>query len=80
MQAALIDHCGSNDLVRVANIAVPTMAATDLLVQVRAASVNPLDTKTRDGKLKTLLKCRFPLVLDGVNSGDRMRLHRYVAL
>jgi NADPH:quinone reductase-like Zn-dependent oxidoreductase len=42
---------------------------TDLLVQVNAASVNPLDTKTRDGKLKTLLKYRFPLVLGNDLSG-----------
>ena len=69
MKAALIDRYGSNDLVRVADIAVPMMGAMDLLVQVHAASVNPLDVKTRDGKLKTLLKYRFPLVLGNDFSG-----------
>ncbi len=69
MKAALIDRYGSNDLVRVADIAVPMMGAMDLLVQVHAASVNPLDAKTRDGKLKTLLKYRFPLVLGNDLSG-----------
>ena len=69
MRAALIDRYGSNDLVRVADIAVPMMGPTDLLVQVRAASVNPLDVKTRDGKLKTLLKYRLPLVLGNDLSG-----------
>jgi alcohol dehydrogenase len=39
------------------------MGPMDLLVRVHATSVNPLDAKTRDGKLKTLLKYRFPLVL-----------------
>src|SRR5215212_6517679 len=63
MKAALIDRYGSNDLVRVADIAVPTMGAMDLLVRVQAASVNPLDAKTRAGQLKMLLKYRFPLVL-----------------
>src|SRR5918994_782536 len=63
MLAALIDRYGSNDLVKVVNIAAPVMGPTDLLVQVHAASVNPLDVKTRDGKLKALLKYRFPLVL-----------------
>jgi NADPH:quinone reductase-like Zn-dependent oxidoreductase len=63
MKAALIDRYGSNDVVRVADIDVPTIGATDLLVRVHAASVNPVDIKTRDGKLKTLLKYRFPLVL-----------------
>ena len=69
MKAALIDRYGSNDVVRVADVAVPVMGPTDLLVEVRAASVNPLDVKTRDGKLKLLLKYRFPLVLGNDLSG-----------
>src|SRR5918995_3689864 len=69
MLAALIDRYGSNDLVKVVNIAAPVMGPTDLLVQVHAASVNPLDVKTRDGKLKALLKYRFPLVLGNDLSG-----------
>lgn len=63
MKAALIDRYGSNDVVRVANIAIPIPGTNDLLVQVHAASVNPVDSKTRDGKLTTLFKYRFPLVL-----------------
>jgi len=55
--------------VRVADIPVPVMGAMDLLVRVHAASVNPLDGKTRAGKLKTLLKYRFPLVLGNDLSG-----------
>jgi alcohol dehydrogenase len=69
MKAALIDRYGSNDAVSVADIDIPTLGATDLLVRVHAASVNPLDIKTRDGKLKTLLKYRFPLVLGNDLSG-----------
>src|SRR5215207_5610972 len=69
MKAALILRYGSNDAVRVADIDVPTLNATDLLVRVHAASVNPVDIKTRDGKLKTLLKYRFPLVLGNDLSG-----------
>src|SRR5829696_407808 len=69
MKAALIDRYGSNDAVRVADIDIPTVGAADLLVRVHAASVNPVDIKTRDGKLKTLLKYRFPLVLGNDLSG-----------
>jgi len=69
MKAALIHRYGANDQVKVADVAVPTMGAMDLLVQVRAASVNPVDAKTREGKLKTLLKYRFPLVLGNDLSG-----------
>jgi len=69
MKAAIIDRYGSNDAVRVADIDIPTLGATDLLVRVHAASVNPVDIKTREGKLKPLLKYRFPLVLGNDLSG-----------
>jgi NADPH:quinone reductase-like Zn-dependent oxidoreductase/DNA-binding XRE family transcriptional regulator len=63
MKAALIARYGSNDLVKVADTAVPVIGSMDLLVQVHAASVNPVDVKTRNGQLKTLLTYQFPLVL-----------------
>ena len=69
MKAAIIDRYGGNDAVRVADIAMPSLGTTDLLVRVHAASVNPVDIKTRDGKLKTLFKFRFPLVLGNDLSG-----------
>ena len=70
MQAALIDRYGSDDVVRVGETPVPTIGDADLLVRVHAASVNPVDIKTRDGKLKTLLKYRFPLVLGNDLAGE----------
>ena len=63
MQAALIDRYGSNTVVRVAEVPLPAISDTELLVRVHAASVNPLDAKVRSGKLKPVLKYRFPLVL-----------------
>jgi NADPH:quinone reductase-like Zn-dependent oxidoreductase len=63
MKAALIDGYGGNDRVRVADVAVPRVGPRDLLVRVHAASVNPLDIKTRSGEVKVLLKYGFPLVL-----------------
>jgi NADPH:quinone reductase-like Zn-dependent oxidoreductase len=70
MKAAVIDHYGPNELVQVRDIAVPVIRPMDVLVRVRAASVNPLDVKTRNGALKTLLKYRFPLVLGNDLSGE----------
>jgi len=69
MKAAFIDRYGSNARVRVADVPVPPIGDADLLVQVKAASVNPLDVKIRAGKLKLLLKYRFPLVLGNDLSG-----------
>jgi alcohol dehydrogenase len=38
----------------------PEPGPNDLLVRVRAASVNPVDFKIRDGALKPLIRYRFP--------------------
>jgi len=61
MKAALITRYGGNDVVKVADTAVPVIGSMDLLVQVHAASVNPVDVKTRDGQLKMLCREVTPL-------------------
>lgn len=70
MKAAVIDRYGPNERVQIRDVAVPAIGPMDLLVRVRAAAVNPLDVKTRNGALKMLLKYRFPLVLGNDLSGD----------
>ena len=45
------------------SIPVPVISDDEVLVEVRAASVNPVDFKIRDGVLKLLVKYRMPLVL-----------------
>ena len=69
MKAAFIDRYESNDIVRVGEIGVPTLGPTDLLVRVHAASVNPVDIKTRNGKLKTLLNTVFRWCLGMISQG-----------
>ncbi len=48
----------------------PEPGPGDLLVRVRAAGVNPLDYKIRDGDVKVLLPFSFPLVLGTDLAGD----------
>ena len=69
MKAVLLDRYGDNRGVRLAEVPAPTMGENDLLVEVRAASVNPLDVKTREGRVKVLLKYRLPIVLGNDLSG-----------
>ena len=63
MKAALIDRFGDNDRVRLAEMPRPTPTGSDLLVEVKAASINPVDFKIRSGKLKSLIPYRLSLVL-----------------
>ncbi len=63
MKAAVLKRYGDNSAIEVEDTPLPTISDTELLVQVRAASVNPLDVKTRQGQVKVLLKYRLPLVL-----------------
>lgn len=42
---------------------VPRIGKKDLLVKIIAASINPIDLKTKDGKMKLLLHYKMPLTL-----------------
>src|SRR5688500_4116050 len=48
----------------------PEPGPGELLVRVRAAGVNPLDYKIRDGAVKLLLPFSFPLILGTDLAGD----------
>ncbi len=63
MRAAFILHYGSNDAIEISEQPSPAVGANDVLIRVRAASVNPVDYKIRDGQLKTILPLKFPLIL-----------------
>lgn len=63
MQAAYIERYGGPEVLRVGAVADPKPGAGDLLVDVAAASVNPIDFKTRAGLTKALLPYAFPLIL-----------------
>lgn len=68
MKAFIIDRYGS-DSVRMAERPKPQPGQSDVLVQIHAASVNPVDFKIRDGKLKLVLPYRLPIILGSDLSG-----------
>lgn len=62
MKAFIVDSYGTDGL-RAADVPQPTVGHRDVLVQVRAASINPLDKMVRNGEFKRLLKYRPPFIL-----------------
>ena len=62
MKEMAVNKYGNNP-VHMEDIPVPEIGPEDVLVRVKAASVNPIDFKTRNGDMKTLVKYKFPLVL-----------------
>src|SRR3954463_11648755 len=62
MRAFVVDHYGPDGL-READVPTPTVGPRDVLVDVRAASVNPLDVMVRNGQFKQPLSYRRPFTL-----------------
>jgi NADPH:quinone reductase-like Zn-dependent oxidoreductase len=69
MKAFLIDRYGGPEVLVAREHPDPEPGPGDLLVDMRAASVNPVDFKIRSGGVKVLVKDRFPLVLGSDVSG-----------
>lgn len=63
MKAFVLDRYGKNEKLRLAEMPEPVCGEDDVLVEVRAASLNPLDAKIRNGEFKLILPYRTPLVL-----------------
>ena len=62
MKAFIVESYGKDGL-RAADIPNPAVGRGDVLVQVRAAGINPLDKMVRNGEFKQLLKYKRPFVL-----------------
>jgi NADPH:quinone reductase-like Zn-dependent oxidoreductase len=62
MRAFVVDHYGRDGL-READVPTPTVGPRDVLVDVRAASVNPLDVMVRNGEFKQVLNYPRPFTL-----------------
>lgn len=74
MQAFVIDRFGSKDSVRFGEMPQPELREADVLVRIRAAGVNPLDSKIRAGAFKRILPYRLPLILGNEAAGVVVRV------
>lgn len=69
MKAVLCNRFGSNDVLEISDVPIPSPQADEVLIKVHAAGVNPVDWKIREGLLKTRLPHEFPIILGWDVSG-----------
>ena len=70
MRALRIHGYGGPDAMRIEDVPVPSAAAGQVLVKVRAASINPIDWKIRRGMLASMLPITFPRTLGRDCAGE----------
>ena len=63
MKAFALTRYGKQNSILAVERDIPELRDDDVLVQIHAASVNPLDLKIRNGELKPLLPYKLPVVL-----------------
>lgn len=63
MKAIVINSYGSSDVLELASVDIPKVKRKQLLVEVKAAGVNPLDWKIRKGMMKFITGRKFPKIL-----------------
>ncbi|PGB24649.1 NADP-dependent oxidoreductase, partial [Bacillus wiedmannii] len=68
MKAMIIDKYGKFPML-MAEVPTPEINEYEVLAEIHAASINPIDFKIRDGKVKMLLKYEMPLILGNDFSG-----------
>ena len=73
MKALIIDRYGK-DNAHFADIPEPALRDDDVLIEVHAAGVNPVDAKIRDGEFKSILPYRFPITLGCEAAGVVVRV------
>ncbi|MDR6884634.1 NADP-dependent oxidoreductase [Bacillus sp. 3255] len=69
MKAMIIEKYGENVPLVLSEQPLPAIGEHDVLVEIHAASLNPIDFKIKEGKMKFLLNYRFPLILGNDFSG-----------
>jgi NADPH:quinone reductase-like Zn-dependent oxidoreductase len=83
MKAIVAQRYGGTEVLDLAQRREPDVRPTDVLIAVRAASLNPLDYKIRNGKVKLVLPLRPPIGLGcdvaGVVAGVGARVSRFTA-
>lgn len=70
MRAYVLRQYGGADAALLMDVPVPSLRPGDVLIAVRAAGLNPVDYKFRQGKLRVIYRPRLPLVLGNEVAGE----------
>ncbi|MBI2800109.1 MAG: NADP-dependent oxidoreductase [Gammaproteobacteria bacterium] len=74
MKAFIIERYGKKNGRRMDEMPEPVLREDDVLVEIHAASVNPLDSKISTGEFKLILPYRLPFILGNDFSGVVVRV------
>ena len=74
MKAFVVDKYNKKGILRLAEMPVPNVGDSDVLVEVHAAGVNLLDSKLRTGEFKLFLPYRRPFILGHDVAGTVVRV------
>lgn len=69
MKAVFIQKYGSPDVMQFGDLPKPVPGPGDILLAMKAASINPIDYKVREGKVKLLFAYKMPLIMGNDGSG-----------
>ena len=78
MKAVLLHEYGGADRLRYEDTEVPPFGDNEVLVRVRATSINPIDYKLRSGAAKARMPLDFPAILGRDLSGEVAEFGRSV--
>jgi alcohol dehydrogenase len=70
MRAYVLEHYGGPEGARLMDVPTPQPRPRDILVEVRAAGLNPVDFKFRQGKLRAIQRPKLPFVLGNELAGE----------
>lgn len=78
MKAIRIHSYGTSEKMKLEETPRPAIRGEEVLVRIRAAGVNPVDWKIREGYLKEVFRASFPLTLGQDFAGDIVEVGKEV--
>jgi len=63
LKAIVIEQYGGKDVLQEKEVETPKVSDNQVLIEMHATSINPIDWKVREGYLKDMLPFEFPIIL-----------------